>query len=113
VSAFIDPDPAAVDAAVALGLPAVELHTGRYANTWQASDRALAEIRDAAHRARAAGLAVHAGHGLTRANVPPVVAIPEIEELNIGHAIVSRAVFVGMEEAVAEMRRLVPPPGDG
>src|SRR2546422_7439883 len=106
VSLFIDPGRAAIDRAHALGVPAVELHTGRYAHTWSKSDRALGALRRAAAHARAAGLAVHAGHGLTYRNVQPVAAIPEIEELNIGHSIVSSAVFVGMEEAVRRMREL-------
>lgn len=107
VSLFVDPDPATLDAAKDLGVPAVELHTGRYANTWRRSDEALDELRRAARHAADMGLFVHAGHGLTYANVGPVAAIPEIEELNIGHSIVSRAVMVGMEAAVAEMRALV------
>lgn len=106
-SLFIDPDPAVIDRAAALGVPAVELHTGRYAHTWRQDDRALGELRHAARHARAAALAVHAGHGLTYDNVGPVAAIPEIEELNIGHSIVSRAVLVGMESAVREMASLV------
>jgi pyridoxine 5-phosphate synthase len=85
----------------------VELHTGRYANTWRSSDEALDELRRAAALARDLGLAVHAGHGLTYANVKPVAEITEIEELNIGHSIVSRALMVGMPQAVAEMARLV------
>jgi pyridoxine 5-phosphate synthase len=88
-------------------VPAVELHTGRYANRWRSSGDALEELRRAAGLARDLGLAVHAGHGLTYANVRPVAAIAEIEELNIGHSIVSRAVMVGMTQAVAEMARLV------
>lgn len=107
VSLFVDPAPQAIDAAAALGVPAVELHTGRYANTWRNSDAALSELRHAAHFAHEAGLAVHAGHGLTYLNVGPVAGIPEIEELNIGHSIVSRAVLTGMDEAVREMARLV------
>lgn len=107
VSLFIDPERAAIDRAAALGVPAIELHTGRYANSWRRSRRALDELRRAAAYARAAGLAVHAGHGLTYANVQPVAGIAEIEELNIGHTIVSNAVFWGMEEAVRRMRRLV------
>ena len=107
VSLFIDPDPRAVDGAAALGAPAVELHTGRYAHAWRRGARALAELRRAAAHARAAGLAVHAGHGLTYHNVQPVAAIPEIEELNIGHTIVSNAVYWGMEEAVRRMRALI------
>ena len=107
VSLFVDPDPATLDAAKDLGVPAVELHTGRYANTWQASGDALAELRRAARHAADMGLFVHAGHGLTYRNVRPVAAIPEIEELNIGHSVVSRAVMVGMRDAVQEMARLV------
>jgi pyridoxine 5-phosphate synthase len=107
VSLFIDPDRRVIDRAAALGAPAVELHTGRYAHTWRASGRALDTLRRAAAHARAVGLAVHAGHGLTYHNVQPVAAIPEIEELNIGHSIVSNAVFWGLEEAVRRMRRLV------
>ncbi|MGH7672574.1 MAG: pyridoxine 5'-phosphate synthase [Gemmatimonadales bacterium] len=107
VSLFIDPVRRTIDAARALGVPAIELHTGRYARTWRRGHRALNEVRDAAAHAKAAGLAVHAGHGLTYRNVQPVAAIPEIEELNIGHSIVSNAVFLGMEEAVRRMRQLV------
>jgi pyridoxine 5-phosphate synthase len=107
VSLFVDPDPATLDAAKDLGVPAVELHTGRYANTWHASGDALAELRRAARHAADMGLFVHAGHGLTYRNVGPVAAIPEIEELNIGHSVVSRAVMVGMRDAVQEMARLV------
>jgi len=107
VSLFIDPDLATIDRAAALGVPAIEFHTGRYAATWRSSGRALDQLRRAATHARAAGLAVHAGHGLTYRNVQPVAAIPEIEELNIGHSIVSNAVFWGLEEAVRRMRTLI------
>ncbi len=107
VSLFIDPDSPTLDAAKDLGVPAIELHTGRYAHTWRQSDAALGELQEAARHAAGMGLAVHAGHGLTYLNVRPVVGIPEIEELNIGHSIVSRAVMVGMREAVREMRLLV------
>jgi pyridoxine 5-phosphate synthase len=107
VSLFIDPDAAALDAAKDLGVPAVELHTGRYAHTWRESDAALDELRRAARHAADMGLFVHAGHGLTYHNVIPVAAIPEIEELNIGHSVVSRAVMVGMRTAVEEMLHLV------
>jgi len=107
VSLFIDPDPATIDVAAALGVPAIELHTGEYANSWRDSDAALERLVQAARHARAAGLAVHAGHGLTYRNVTPVAAVTEIEELNIGHSIVSRSIFVGMEQAVREMRDLV------
>ncbi len=106
-SLFIDPDQGAVAAAAALGPDAVELHTGRYANTWRRGDAALAELTAAARQARALGLAVHAGHGLTYENVGPVAALRDVEELNIGHSIISRAVFVGIERAVGEMRRRI------
>ena len=109
VSLFIDPSLKTIDAARALGVPAIELHTGRYAHTWRRGDAALEELRRAATHARQIGLAVHAGHGLTYQNVQPVAAIPEIEELNIGHSIVSNAVFWGMEEAVRRMAQLVKP----
>jgi pyridoxine 5-phosphate synthase len=107
VSLFIDPDPVALDAAKDLGVPAVELHTGRYAHTWRQSGAALDELQRAARHAADMGLFVHAGHGLTYQNVIPVASIPEIEELNIGHSIVSRAVMVGMSRAVEEMLHLV------
>jgi pyridoxine 5-phosphate synthase len=107
VSLFIDPEPAALDAAKDLGVPAVELHTGRYAHTWRESDRALEELRRAARHAADMGVFVHAGHGLTYRNVVPVAAVPEIEELNIGHSVVSRALTTGMRAAVEEMGRLV------
>ena len=107
VSLFIDPDRRIIDRAAALGVPAVELHTGVYARTWSRNGRALAALARAAAHARAAGLAVHAGHGLTYANVQPVVRLAEIEELNIGHSIVSNAVFWGLEEAVRKMRSLI------
>src|SRR5256886_2429044 len=107
VSLFIDPDVATIDRAAALGVPAIELHTGRYARSWRKSDAALRVLERAAAHARARGLAVHAGHGLTYDNVQPVAAIRDIEELNIGHSIVSNAIFVGMEAAVRRMRQLV------
>ncbi len=107
VSLFIDPVRRTIDQARALGVPAVELHTGRYAHSWRRGPRALNELRRAAAYAKGAGLAVHAGHGLTYQNVQPVAAIPEIEELNIGHSIVSNSVFWGIEEAVRRMRNLV------
>jgi len=105
VSLFIDPDARSLDAAKDLGVPAIELHTGRYANTWRAGNAALEELRRAAAYATDMGLFVHAGHGLTYANVAPVAAIAEIEELNIGHSVMSRAIMVGMPHAVTEMRR--------
>ncbi|HEX5962571.1 MAG TPA: pyridoxine 5'-phosphate synthase [Gemmatimonadales bacterium] len=105
ISLFINPDLRTVDAAKDLGVPAIELHTGRYANSWRRGDSALQELRQAARHAADMGLFVHAGHGLTYANVAPVARIPEIEELNIGHSVVSRSVMVGMKTAVTEMRR--------
>jgi len=110
VSLFIDPSLKTIDVARQLGVPAIELHTGRYAHTWRRGDAALQELRRAAAHAKAIGLAVHAGHGLTYQNVQPVAAIPEIEELNIGHSIVSNAVFWGLEEAVRRMVALVKAP---
>ena len=107
VSLFIDPSLKTIDMARALGVPAIELHTGRYAHTWRKGDAALKELQRAATHAQQLGLAVHAGHGLTYDNVQPVARIPEIEELNIGHSIVSNAVFWGLEEAVHRMKKLV------
>lgn len=101
-SLFIDPTPETVDQSKAVGAHAIELHTGQYANT--GADREVRALADASKRAAALGLAVHAGHGLTVGNVRPIAAIPEIEELNIGHSIVSRALFVGLAEAVRELR---------
>lgn len=103
-SLFIDPDEDAIRASADLGVEAIELHTGEYANT-NGVERAaqLARLAHAADFARTGGLAVHAGHGLTYENVSPVAAIPELEEVNIGHSIVSRAVLVGLERAVREM----------
>jgi len=106
-SLFIDPDPRTIDRAAAFGVAAVELHTGRYARSWRSGDAALRALRRAAAHAHARGLAVHAGHGLTYDNVQPVAAIRDIEELNIGHSIVSNAIFLGMEQAVRRMRLLV------
>ncbi|MDF1505566.1 pyridoxine 5'-phosphate synthase [Roseisolibacter sp. H3M3-2] len=103
VSLFIDPDAQAVRRSAELGADAVELHTGTYAH--HPSDPApLAALDRASALAARLGLAAHAGHGLTVANVGPVAAIPEQEELNIGHSIVSRALFVGLEAAVREIR---------
>jgi len=106
VSLFIDPVPKVIDQARALGVPAIELHTGRYAHNWRRPGP-LNELRRAVSHAKGLGLAVHAGHGLTYQNVQPVARIPEIEELNIGHSIVSNAVFWGLEEAVRRMKTLV------
>jgi pyridoxine 5-phosphate synthase len=108
VSVFIDPDEAQVDAAVWVGAPAIELHTGTYADAAGAARaEALHRLAAAAHHASAAWLVVNAGHGLDYHNVQPVAALPEVVELNIGHAIVARAVFTGLGPAVAEMKRLM------
>lgn len=103
VSLFVDPDERVMDQCKALGAPAVELHTGSYALRASDPDR-LDALRSAARHASGIGLAVHAGHGLSVTNVGPVAAIPEIEELNIGHSIIGRAVFAGLREAVREIR---------
>ena len=102
VSLFIDPTRAAVDQSKKLGVPAIELHTGTYSHHPDA-EGPLDALRDSARRAADLGIAVHAGHGLNLRNVAAVAAIPEIEELNIGHSIISRAVFVGLDRAVREM----------
>jgi pyridoxine 5-phosphate synthase len=107
-SLFIDPDEAAIRASADLAADAVELHTGEYANARGGERREqLARLNRAASLARKLGMDVHAGHGLTYENVRPVAAIPEIEELNIGHSIVARALFTGMEAAVREMATLI------
>jgi pyridoxine 5-phosphate synthase len=107
-SLFIDPGEDAIRAAVDLGADAVELHTGEYANAARAGRKDQIErLNRAAAMARKLSLAVHAGHGLTYENVRPVAAIPEIEELNIGHSIVARAVFTGLEAAVREMAEII------
>jgi pyridoxine 5-phosphate synthase len=107
-SLFIDPDADAVRASADLGADAVELHTGEYALARGAARREqLGRLARAAALGRSVGLAVHAGHGLTYENVAPLAAVPEIEELNIGHSIVSRAVFVGLERATREMAELL------
>jgi pyridoxine 5-phosphate synthase len=103
VSLFIDPTRAAVEQSKKLGVAAIELHTGSYSHRPE-SDATVEALRDSARRGADLGLAVHAGHGLTVHNVGPVSSIPEIEELNIGHSIISRAVFVGIDRAGKEMR---------
>jgi pyridoxine 5-phosphate synthase len=103
-SLFIVPERAAVERSKELGAAAVELHTGQYAHGTR-DPRTIQALRDAARVGVQIGLAVHAGHGLTVDNVGPVAAIPEVEELNIGHSIVSRSIFVGLEDAVRELRR--------
>lgn len=109
VSLFIDPEEAQIDAAIAAGAPVIELHTGRYAaaRNERARRAELDAIGRAARHAASAGLVVNAGHGLHYHNVEAVAALPELAELNIGHAIVARAVLTGMEEAVREMKRLM------
>lgn len=108
VSLFIDPEPAQVEAAIEVGAPVIELHTGRYAEA-HGPERAreLGRLGDAARRADALGLVVNAGHGLDYHNVGPVAALPEIVELNIGYSIIGRAVFSGLDAAVREMKRLM------
>jgi len=106
VSLFINADIEQVDMAKAVGADAVEFHTGTYADAkGEAQLTALAALRTAAHHAVNAGLHVHMGHGLNYHNVGPVVRIPGVEELNIGHSIVSRAVLVGLERAVKDMKQ--------
>jgi pyridoxine 5-phosphate synthase len=108
VSVFINADPAQVAAAREAGVEAIEINTGPYADASpRARDALLSRVADAARAAEVAGLEVLAGHGLTYFNVRPIVAIPQIVELNIGHSIVSRAVLVGMERAVREMVALL------
>jgi pyridoxine 5-phosphate synthase len=108
ISLFIDPEPAAIDAARALNVEAIEFHTGEYANAPHAAARKQIErLERAADHGKRLGLAIHAGHGLTYNNVTPVAAIRELEELNIGHSVVSRSILTGMETAVREMRELV------
>jgi pyridoxine 5-phosphate synthase len=108
VALFIDAQPAQIEAAVAARVPVIELHTGLYAGSSGAAQaRELERLREAARFAASRGLEVHAGHGLNYHNVTPVAAIPEIVELNIGHAIVARALFDGLAAAVADMKALM------
>jgi pyridoxine 5-phosphate synthase len=109
VSLFIDPDPVQIDAAVRCGAPVVELHTGEYAEAQNPAVRetSFKQLADAVAYARKKGLIVNAGHGLHYHNTERVAAIPGINELNIGHAIVARAVFTGLKEAVREMRGIL------
>jgi pyridoxine 5-phosphate synthase len=105
VSLFIEPDAAQIDAAIRLGAPVVELHTGRYAElAGEARSIELRRLSDAAALAAKNGIEVHAGHGLTYDNVGPIAAIPQVRELNIGHFLVGEALFVGLGEAVRRMR---------
>jgi len=109
VSLFIDPEPTQLDAALAAGAPAVELHTGRFADALAGAEQKgeLVRIQGAASHGRQIGLKVNAGHGLHFGNVCAIAAIPEIGELNIGHALVAAAIFMGWENAVREMKRLM------
>ena len=109
VSLFIDPEPVQLEAAVAAGAPVVELHTGRYADAKAEAEQAheLARVRAAAAYGHKLGLKVNAGHGLNFGNVQAIAAIAEIAELNIGHALVAEAIFMGWEHAVREMKRLM------
>jgi pyridoxine 5-phosphate synthase len=109
VSLFLDPEPRQIDAAVALMADAVELHTGKYAlaKPGPERDKELQGLRSAGAMVREGGMVLHAGHGLNYQNVRPVVAIPDMHELNIGHSIVARAVMVGFQQAVREMKELV------
>ncbi|HMO28768.1 pyridoxine 5'-phosphate synthase [Enterovirga sp.] len=109
VSLFVEPEPAVLDIAFALGAPVVELHTGAYAEASFAGDterlaREAARLYRAAEHGAALGLEIHAGHGLTEENVALVAAIPQVAELNIGHSLIATAIFVGLPEAVRAMR---------
>jgi pyridoxine 5-phosphate synthase len=108
VSLFVDPDTAQIEAARRVGAPVIELHTGAYANASGAARvHELERVRSAASRGASLGLVVNAGHGLNYHNVEPIAAIREIVELNIGHAIIARAVFDGLPKAVREMKDLM------
>ena len=108
VSLFIEPDPAQVEAAIRLGAPVVEFHTGRYAHLdGEARSVELRRIAEAAALAVKNGIEPHAGHGLTFDNVAPIAAIPQLRELNIGHFLVGEAIFAGFEASVARMRELI------
>jgi len=109
VSLFLDPVEAQLAAGAELGVDAIELHTGAYAHASAKhnAEAELATLLAAGRQVRAAGLLLHAGHGLTYRNVKPIAAIPEMRELNIGHSIIARAIMVGLEQAVRDMKRLV------
>ena len=109
VSLFIDPEPAQIDATLRCGAPVIELHTGAYAEAETAEEQAaeLKRIQEAAAYAYAKGLIVNAGHGLHYHNVEQIAEIPELNELNIGHGIIARALFVGLKPAVAEMKQIM------
>lgn len=108
VSLFVDPDVHQLEAAREVGAPLVELHTGHYAElNGEPQKQALRGIQKAAREAKAFGLIVNAGHGLHYHNTTDIAAIPELFELNIGHAIISRAVFTGLDQAVREMKQIL------
>ena len=108
VSLFIEADPRQLEAAVVLGAPVVELHTGRYCELDGAAKQVeLVRLQKAAALCARLGLECHAGHGLSYGDVGPVAAIPEVRELNIGHFLIGEAIFVGLEPAIREMRRLM------
>lgn len=109
VSLFIDPEPEQLKASKRTGVPFVEIHTGGYAEarTESGQRHALLKLMEAARLGRDLGLRIAAGHGLNYQNVPPVAAIPEVEELNIGHSIIARAALVGIDRAVREMLGLI------
>jgi pyridoxine 5-phosphate synthase len=108
VSLFIEADPRQIEAAVALGAPVVELHTGTYCDTMgEARAAELARIREAARLGAGHGLEIHAGHGLTYETVGDIAAIPQIRELNIGHFLIGEAIFVGLEASIRRMRALM------
>lgn len=108
VSLFIEPDPAQIEAAIRLGAPVVELHTGRYCELeGEAQTAELRRITDAAALAAKNGIEVHAGHGLTFDNVVPIAAIPQLAELNIGHFLIGEAIFEGLAPVVRRMRALM------
>ncbi|MGR3976490.1 pyridoxine 5'-phosphate synthase [Acinetobacter sp. 1207_04] len=109
VSLFIDADFAQIDAAVACGAPTIELHTGAYADaeSEEAQHAELQRIVQGAEYAASKGLVVNAGHGLNLQNVAPIAAIPQIHELNIGHSIIAESVFVGLEQAVQDMKKAI------
>ncbi|MFC4291471.1 pyridoxine 5'-phosphate synthase [Sphingorhabdus arenilitoris] len=112
VSLFIEPEASQIEAAIRLKAPVVEFHTGRYAHLFQDGDQQavaaeLRRIADAAALATKNGIEPHAGHGLTFDNVQPIAAIPQIAELNIGHYLVGEAIFIGLDQAIAKMRRLM------
>ncbi|MBI5016393.1 MAG: pyridoxine 5'-phosphate synthase [Deltaproteobacteria bacterium] len=109
VSLFVDPDPAQVEASVRSGASAIELHTGAFCEAWGTpqAGRELERLREAAVLGGRLGLRVHAGHGLNVRNVAAVARLPHVEELNIGHALIGRAIFLGLQAAVAEMKALI------